>query len=145
MEVYLDAAYIVKIYLNDPDSGAVQQLVQDAGMRYTSAWSIPEVNSAFHRHTREGWITRDQCLRRANAFADHVNEGFWTLIPIRESLLKRTANAVIRAPRELFLRAGDTLHIITAQDLGLREIWTNDRHMLRAAPHFGLTGRSVRT
>jgi hypothetical protein len=39
--------------------------------------------------------------------------------------------------------AGDAIHVTTAQDLSEREIWTNDRHMLGAATHFGLVGRSV--
>ena len=34
-------------------------------------------------------------------------------------------------------------HLVTAADSGFTEIWTNDRHMLAAAPHFGLAGRSV--
>jgi hypothetical protein len=33
--------------------------------------------------------------------------------------------------------------LTTARDAGELEIWTNDRHMLAAAPHFGLKGRSV--
>jgi len=31
-----------------------------------------------------------------------------------------------------------------AREIGERDVWTNDRHMLAAAPYFGLTGRSVR-
>jgi len=37
----------------------------------------------------------------------------------------------------------DAIHLVTAADTGFTEIWTNDRHMLTAAPHFGLVGRSV--
>jgi hypothetical protein len=37
----------------------------------------------------------------------------------------------------------DALHLVTAADSGFVEVWTNDRHMLAAAPHFGLVGRSV--
>ena len=33
--------------------------------------------------------------------------------------------------------------LITAEDAGFSEIRTNDGHMLAAAPHFGLAGRSV--
>lgn len=46
-------------------------------------------------------------------------------------------------PPGQFLRAGDAVHLLTAQSLGEPEIWTADKHMLSAAPHFGLTGRSV--
>lgn len=50
---------------------------------------------------------------------------------------------MISAPRETFLRTADAVHLATARELGEREVWTNDRHMLAAAPYFGLTGRSV--
>lgn len=50
---------------------------------------------------------------------------------------------MISAPREIFLRTADAVHLTTAQELGERDVWTNDRHVLAAAPYFGLTGRSV--
>jgi predicted nucleic acid-binding protein len=42
------------------------------------------------------------------------------------------------------LRAGDAIHIVSAVEAGFNEIWTNDRHLLAAAAHFGLKGRCVR-
>jgi predicted nucleic acid-binding protein len=41
------------------------------------------------------------------------------------------------------LRAGDAIHIATALEVGEPEIWTNDRHLLAAAAHFGIVGRSA--
>jgi hypothetical protein len=49
---------------------------------------------------------------------------------------------VASAPAGIFLRAGDAVHLTTAQDMRAPEIRTSDRHMLAAA-HFGLVGRSV--
>jgi predicted nucleic acid-binding protein len=43
----------------------------------------------------------------------------------------------------VYLRTGDALHLTTAMDFGESEIWTSDRHLLAAAGHFGLTGRSA--
>jgi hypothetical protein len=50
---------------------------------------------------------------------------------------------MLAAPRDLFLRTANAVHLTTAQELGEREVWTNDGHMLRAARFFGLVGRSV--
>jgi hypothetical protein len=36
-----------------------------------------------------------------------------------------------------------THHFGCAIDIGETEIWTNDRHLLAAANHFGVAGRSV--
>jgi predicted nucleic acid-binding protein len=41
------------------------------------------------------------------------------------------------------MRGGDAVHLATALEIGEREVWTGDRHMLAAAPHFGLIGRTA--
>ena len=50
---------------------------------------------------------------------------------------------MISAPRDLCMRTADAVHLTTAQELGERDVWTNDRYMLAAANYFGLAGRSV--
>ena len=67
----------------------------------------------------------------------------WNLIPVHEALLRRTSALMLSAPRELFVLTADAVHLATAHEIGEREVWTNDRHMLAAASYFGLTGRSV--
>ncbi len=141
--MYLDSAYIAKFYVNERDSEGVRALIRQADSLVTSAWSLGEVSCVFHRHMREGGLTPPQCHQLASAFLKHVETGVWTMIPVGEPLLKRMSAVVSAAPAGVYLRAGDAVHLTTAQELGEREIWTNDRHMLAAAPHFGLTGRSV--
>jgi predicted nucleic acid-binding protein len=92
---------------------------------------------------REGWLSPAQSRQLSRAFLKHVDASFWTLIPVTDRLLRRVALLVSTAPRSLYLRAGDAAHLSTAQDLGEQEIWTNDRHLLNAASHFGLEGRCV--
>ena len=79
----------------------------------------------------------------SSGFYEHVQEGLWRLIPIPESLLKRTSALIISAPSDLFILTGDAVHLTSAREAGKLEVWTNDRHMLASAAHFGLTGRSV--
>jgi len=50
---------------------------------------------------------------------------------------------MLSAPREICIRTADALHLTTAAEMGERDVWTNDRHMLAAAAYFGVTGRSV--
>ena len=46
-------------------------------------------------------------------------------------------------PRDVFLRTGDAIHLLSAREHGLTEIYSNDRHLLAAAPHVGMRGRDV--
>jgi predicted nucleic acid-binding protein len=141
--VYLDSAYIAKFYVNERDSNAVRALIRRADSLVSSAWALGEVTCAFHWHRREGSLSNSQCRELISAFMKHVNAGVWGLIPISAALLKRMTSLVSAAPVGVYLRAGDAIHLTTAQDIGETEIWTNDRHLLAAAPHFGLLGQSV--
>jgi hypothetical protein len=78
-----------------------------------------------------------------HSFLESVDEGTWTLIPVSEGILRAVNASIPELPDEVFLRAGDAIHLVTASQAGFPEIWTNDRHLLSAAPHFGLAGRSV--
>jgi predicted nucleic acid-binding protein len=141
--VYLDSAYIAKFYINERDSNAVRALIRRADSLMTSAWALGEVICVFERHLRDGALSTAQCRELIRVFMKHADAGVWTLIPVSSVLLKRMMSLVIAAPAAVYLRAGDAVHLTAAQDIGESEIWTNDRHLLAAAPHFGLVGRSV--
>jgi predicted nucleic acid-binding protein len=141
--LYLDSAYIAKYYLNESDSNAVRSLIETARRIYSSALAIAEVQCVFHRKLREGFLTRETAGRLRAAFLSHTELGLWTFAPVGESLLRRTGAAIVMGPEDLFLRTADAVHLMTAREVGETEVWTSDRHMLAAAPHFGLTGKSV--
>ncbi len=140
---YLDSAYVAKCYLNDPDSERVRDLVRTPVPLFSSALCIPEVTCAIHRRYRERQLTRAQVRTLAAAFRSHVEMGTWTLVPVSESLLWEVHEALRSLAGAVFIRAGDAIHLAAARAAGFKEIWTNDRHMLEAARHFRLDGRSV--
>jgi len=84
---YFDSAYVVKCYLNDPDSERVRDLVRTPVPLYSSALCISEVTCAIHRRYRERQLTRKQMLDTTAAFRSHIELGTWTLVPLSESLL----------------------------------------------------------
>jgi predicted nucleic acid-binding protein len=141
--MFLDAAYVTKYYVNEHDSSLVRSLIQTADSLVCSAWSVVEVTSAVRRHVREGKLTNAQSDRTLARFRRDVETDVWTLIPVSEDLLWRVSVRVGTIPAGVFLRAGDAVQLASAADAGEREIWSNDRHLLAAAPHFGLLGRSA--
>lgn len=97
----------------------------------------------FHRQVREGRLTAVYAAEVIHNFRDDLANDIWTLLPLSTALLRQVDVEMSKLPAHLSLRAGDAIHLVSALDAGFTEIWTNDRHMLAAAPHFGLTGRSV--
>ena len=141
--MYFDTSYIAKFYFNEPDSPRVRALVRKPDAIYSSLWALAELHAVLHRHLREGVLSPNEARGLASRFSEHIEHGLWNLIPVNEALLRRTGALMVSAPRDLFLRTADAVHLTTAHEMGERNVWTNDRHMLAAAAYFGLTGRSV--
>jgi predicted nucleic acid-binding protein len=141
--VYFDTCYIAKFYFNEPDSARVRELVRGADQIRSSAWALAEFHSVLHRRVRGGDISPEEAGDLASRFSAHARAGLWSFIPVHEALLRRTGLLMVAAPRTIFLRTADAVHLAAAQEIGEPEVWTNDRHMLAAAPYFGLNGKSV--
>ena len=141
--MYFDTSYIAKFYFNEPESSRVRELVRKEHGIYSSVWAFAEFHAVLHHRVRESAFPHRDAGDLASRFSEHIEDGLWTLIPVTEALLRRTSALMLSAPRDLFLRTADAVHLTTAQELGERDVWTNDRHMLAAANYFRLAGRSV--
>ena len=144
MKLYFDTAYLGKCYWNEPDAIQVRELARQASGLYSSAICIAEMACLAHRKVREGPVTAVDAALRRDWFFEDVNSGVITVAPVSDRLLRKVEAATRTLPQSCFLRSVDALHLVTAADSGFTEVWTSDRHMLAAAPHFGLTGRSIK-
>jgi predicted nucleic acid-binding protein len=141
--VYFDTSYIAKFYFNEPESPRIRELVRKADTIHSSLWALAEFHAVLHRRMREGAASPSDTRELAERFSEHIEGGLWNLIPVNEALLRRTSVLMLSAPREIFIRTADAVHLSTAHEIGERAVWTNDRHMLAATAYFGLTGESV--
>jgi uncharacterized protein len=140
---YFDSAYIAKFYLDEPDSEAVRRLAESLGHVRCAVIGQTEVAAVFHRKLREGAFD-DAAYREVIAqFDDDCGQELWTWLPLTPALAARAARAFERLPKAVCLRAADALHLICAQEHGLQEIYTNDRHMSAGARHFKLKAVTV--
>lgn len=141
--IYFDSAYVARFYLNEPGHTAVRSCAIDAGEVAICALALAEVNAVFHRKLREGFLTPEEASIFFTEFAGNVQQGLWKLLPLTSGLLEQVADAYRVLPSMVYLRSADALHLICAREHGFTEIHTNDRHVLTAAPHFGLRGVDV--
>lgn len=142
--MYFDTAYIAKCYLPEPGSEAVQKLARSGqdGL-CCSEWGRLELFSVFHRHLREGRISRNELMDVVAVFREDETDGVWTWFSMKTSQLRSVANQFVEMPDTLFLRAGDALHLRSAVVNGVDKIYTGDRHLLAAAAYFGIKGINV--
>jgi len=143
VRLYFDSAYVAKCYLREPDGKKVRKLAMSAAGLYSSAWCIAELACVFQRQIREGRLGREEAAKWRATFIRDIRNGVWILFPVSQRLLYRVEALASGLPPQVYLRAGDMIHLASAMEAGFTEIWSNDRHLLAAAPHFGLEGRSV--
>ena len=143
MKLYFDAAYVAKFYLNEPDSSAVPGLAEQAEAVHSSEWCVAEMACALHRQVRERVRTGSETAEIRKSFREDLAGGVWVLEPVTRALIEEVDAVVQALPPNVFLRAGDALHLASARAARFRDIWSNDRHLLKAARRFGLKGRSV--
>jgi predicted nucleic acid-binding protein len=121
----------------------VREFARQASGLSSSSLCIAEVACVFHRNVREGTLNPAQATRLRSLFLEDIETEVWNLIPLTDRLLHRVEFMTRRLPSSCYLRAGDAVHIVSAAEAGFNEIWTNDRHQLAAAAHFGIEGRMV--
>lgn len=135
---YFDSAYIAKFYVDEPESNAVRRLAESLGRVHCSALGRVEVATVFHRKWREGAFTESAFREVSAQFTDDSAAGLWTWISITDKLIIDTAESIRTLGKTTTIRSADALHLICAKSHGLRRVYTNDRHMLLAAPVFGV-------
>lgn len=135
---YFDSAFIAKFYLDEPESDAIRALAAGLGRVHCVAYGRIEVASVFHRKLREGAFTERVQREVAAQFADDCAAGVWTWLSVTEALVEEAVRSMTTLPRRVYLRSADALHLACAREHGFKEIYSNDRHVIAAAPHYGL-------
>jgi predicted nucleic acid-binding protein len=141
--LYFDTAYLGKLRWPETGSAAVCRLAEGADELTCAAHGRAEFYSICHRKVREGEATAEQAGIVCAQFESDCANGGIRLLALEQAVLDRVAKAYRSAPPSLYLRAADALHLATAAQAGFREIFSNDRHLLAAAAHFGLAGTNV--
>ena len=141
--IYWDTSYLAKIYLREPGTEAVLQAFTDQGGIVCSEHGQLEFMTTLKRHQREGLMTAAQLKFIWHKHEQDAAEGLIQFLPLTTRLIQLACETLGPLPPSVFLRAGDALHLASAKDAGLKEIYSHDRHLLAAAPHFGLKGRDV--
>ncbi|MDZ4744299.1 MAG: type II toxin-antitoxin system VapC family toxin [Verrucomicrobiota bacterium] len=141
--IYFDTSYIIKCYLAEPGSPDVLELAQNTSGLASCILGRIEFFSGLHRHLREKRITTAEHKKVVKLFESDEKNGVWTWFPMTNTLAKMACNHFSHLPSDQFLRSFDAIHLTCASEQGFPEIYSNDKHLLTAAPLFNLAGKNV--
>lgn len=140
--IYLDTSYLVRLYFADPGWEAVRQLAATAPVA-CCLLGRAETIAALHRKRREKSLSTDAYRVVVAEFARECEDGAFLWLPLSGAVVERVESTYANLPADVFLRAADAMHLACAAENGMGEIYSNDSHLLAAAPHFGLRGVNV--
>jgi len=140
---YFDTSYLVRLYLRDQGFEAVREIAL-GGLVIASAWHAQaEIVSALHRAYRDGRIPESAYFQFLDQFLHDSKDGLYHWLPLTDGTQQRLERCFRNAPATSFVRAADALHLACAAEQGFKEVYSNDRHFLAAAPLFGMKGIDV--
>jgi len=138
--IYFDATFLVRLYVNEPGYQEVRSLVTHVEDIRSSILGKIETEAAFHRKLSEDAFDREALVKLNRQFATNQKEELLIWLPLSETVIERVHEAFLNLPSSTFLRTGNAIHLATASEAGLKEIHSNDKHLLAAAPLFKLKG-----
>jgi predicted nucleic acid-binding protein len=140
--LYFDTTYLCKLRWPEPGSAEVCACAATADLA-TALHGRAEFYAVGLRKRREGTVTNSAVLSINTQFNADIAAGDIRILPITAAVLDRVETVFATAPATTYLRAADALHLATAAEHGFTEIHSNDKHLLAAAPLFGLEGVNV--
>jgi predicted nucleic acid-binding protein len=144
--IYLDSSYLAKLYIHEHGSQEVERWLDSRPEQVVCCLhGRLEVFAALKRQQREQRLKESQMRAATRRLETEEKAGIFRWLPIDALLMSSACLRMQKLSPAIFLRAADALHLACAADAGLKEIYSHDRHLLAAAPHFGLRGLDVIT
>ena len=143
ISAYYDANYLFKLQCVESGTIAVRAHAATVNVLYSAAHGRAEFASAAFRKVREGTATAADFRLALTQMHTDAATGNLQFLPLTDAILGRVESVFTTAPATTWLRAADALHLATAAEHGFPEIYSNDKHLLAAAPLFGLCGVNV--
>jgi predicted nucleic acid-binding protein len=138
--VYVDASALVKLFVPEPGSDALNEALVGLTDVIVSDLALTEMASALGRRTRELLLTREQARRLyREAVKLHASSRQAELTPPIQRRAERLMLALA-----IPLRAVDALHLATALDAEAATVATFDPRLRDAAASQGLFVAPVR-
>lgn len=135
--LYLDTSALAKIYVQEPDSDALDAALTGRRDLLISELALTELTSALARRVREGLIDATAGRRIYQQLLRDVRAGEYRLLDLTSATHREAERLLLTLGRHTPLRAADSLHLAAAALADARALVTYDRQMHAAALALG--------
>jgi len=136
--LYFDASALIKLYLPEPESDALNRFVKGRGDAIVSDLAVTEIVSSLCRRRREGAVNSQVVDRLRRQILSHLDTGVYRrveLVPAIHREAERLLVSIERVP----LRAADALHLALALSGAAASVLTFDNRLAAAVRAVGLS------
>jgi len=133
--MYVDSGVLLKLYVPEPDSDAVQQTISIALEITCSELLLAEFQSALSRKRREGQIEAGAADEFMAALRRNIEEGDINIVKLDSSTIEAAVKLLAKMPDEIPLRTLDAIHLAVCLEHKLFPLFTTDGVMTKAAKH----------
>lgn len=130
--LYLDTSALVKVYLPESDSDAVEATLMGRTDIILSDLAVTELTAALARRAREGSLAWLDCQRIYQCVLRDLKEGEYRLQDMTAEVHREAERLLMVLGRQITLRAADALHVALASVAGARMLISFDRRMNEA-------------
>lgn len=131
--VYLDASALAKLYVEEPESDALERALIGRRDVLVSELSVTEVTSALARRVRERDLSPRDAGRVHRRMLADLSGGEFHRMDLSPDLHRAAERLLLQMGGTAPLRAADALHIALAGSVPARSFITYDRHLRAAA------------
>jgi predicted nucleic acid-binding protein len=137
--IYFDTTFLVRLYLDESGYERVRDVALTQHICSSTIGRL-ETGAAMHRHLREKKISAPAFEASCSQFQCDQDDNIYSWLPATMEIFEIVYRTFLTIPADIFLRTADAIHLATATENGFKEIYSNDKHLLAAAPFFKLKG-----
>lgn len=131
--MYMDTSAAAKLYFREAESEAVQQWASANGPLTSGALLVTEIMSVASRKYAKKLISRREQKMFKQLFAEHVDAGYWKLLPFELSDFHTAGDLILECQGKVQLRSLDALHLAICKTYCVYPLCTFDHVMQKAA------------
>jgi predicted nucleic acid-binding protein len=136
--IFCDTSTLAKYYVPERESAEVRLRFDREDQVVFSELARVELMGVFHRRLREQKWSRKEFIAVVQQFTRDDADDYWKWLPLESNIVNQATKIFSTLSENIFLRSSDCLHLVTAMEYRINEIYTHDSHQSEAAEAFGI-------